>query len=56
MNEAQRSRCRMLHTGEQPVWLRMKFKGPALECCKVESRDSEVGFLFLVGVGVLRTN
>ena len=37
-NEAQRLRCRMLPTGEQAVWLRMKLKGYAVECCRLESR------------------
>ena len=35
---AQRLRCRMLQTGEQATWLRMKLKGYAAECCRLESR------------------
>ena len=45
-NEAQRLQCRILQTGEQPVWLRMKLKGPAVECCRLESRDSVSRFSF----------
>ena len=37
-NEAQRLCCRMLQTGEQAVWLRMKLKGYAVECCRLKSR------------------
>ena len=37
-NEAQRSNCRVVQTGEQAVWLRMKLKGHDVECCRVESR------------------
>ena len=37
-NVAQRLRCRMLQTGEQAVWLSMKLKGYAVECCRLESR------------------
>ena len=56
-NEAQSLCCRMLSTGEQAVWLRMKLKGPAVECCRLNSRDSARRFSFLgVGVGVPRRN
>ena len=34
-NEAQRLFCRILQTGAQAVWLRMKLKGYAVKCCRV---------------------
>ena len=37
-NEAQKLHYRMLRTGEQAVWLRMKLKGYAVECCRLDSR------------------
>ena len=37
-NEAQRSSCRMLQTGEQAVWLRMMLKGHDLESFRLVSR------------------
>ena len=37
-NVAQRLRCTILQTGEQAVWLRMKLKSYAVECCRLDSR------------------
>ena len=37
-NEAQRLCCRLLQTGEQAVFLRIKLQGYAVECCRLESR------------------
>ena len=37
-NEAQRLCSRILQTGEQAVWLRMKLNGYTVECCRLESR------------------
>ena len=37
-NVAQRLCCRMLQTGEQAVWLGIKLKSYAVECCRLESK------------------
>ena len=37
-NGVLRLRCRILQTREQAMWLKMKLKGYAVECCRLESR------------------